>query len=172
MRHYLPLFLLIFVFACAPVISRENGVDTSLTFNEVAQDPDHYDGKTVLWGGEIVEILPQSDGTTLIEVLRWPLGWRDEPRETVSFSGEFLVLLKEPSDPSLYRKGTRITVAGEIEGAVQGEQVKSASDPTYRYPLLVSKAIHVWKHGLYPYSGVPNYGETYEYRHHEGILHY
>ena len=89
MRTYLFLFLSIFLFACAPVISKETkeSVDTSLTFNEVAQSPDTYKGKIVLWGGEIIQVLPQDNGTTLIEVLKWPLGWFDEPRETVSFHG-------------------------------------------------------------------------------------
>lgn len=71
MRLYLVLFLFVFLFACAPVISQETreAVGTSLTFKEVAQSPDSYKGKVVLWGGEIIQTLSHNDGSTLIEVL-------------------------------------------------------------------------------------------------------
>jgi starvation-inducible outer membrane lipoprotein len=117
-------------------------------------------------------VLPQEDGTTLIEVLRWPLDWRDEPLESVSFHGEFLVLFKEPVDLSRYKMGARVTVAGEILGSTQGEKIKSVSDPTYRYPLLLCKEIHVWKYIPYPYSSVPDERGTWEYREYGGILRY
>jgi outer membrane lipoprotein len=174
MRLYLLLVLSIFIFSCAPVISEEirGGADTSLTFKEVAQSPDTYKGKIVLWGGEIIQTLPQGDGTTLIEVLEWPLGWTERPRRTVSFQGKFLVLLKGPLDSSHYRKEVRVTVAGEIQGSMQGEEIKSVSDPTYRYPLLLSKEVHVWEHRSYPYSSVPDDRQTWEYRNYEGILRY
>jgi len=174
MRLHLLLFLSIFLLACAPVISQETkgGVDASLTFKEVAQSPETYKGRIVLWGGEIIQVLPQDNGATLIEVLRWPLGWCDEPRETVSFHGEFLVLFKEPLDLSRYKRGVRVTVAGEIQGAIQGERIKSVSDPTYRYPLLLSKETRVWKHLPYRYSSVPDDRGTWEYREYEGILRY
>jgi outer membrane lipoprotein len=173
-RLYLLLFLSIFLFSCAPVISEEirAGADTSLTFKEVAQSPDTYKGKIVLWGGEVIQTLPQGDGTNLIEVLEWPLGWMERPRRTVSFQGKFLVLLKEPLDSALYRREVRITVAGEIQGSMQGEKIKSVSDPTYRYPLLLSKEIHVWEHRPYPYSSVPDDRQTWEYRNYEGVLRY
>jgi outer membrane lipoprotein len=174
MRLYLLLFLSIFLFSCVPVISEEirGGVDTSLTIKEVAQSPDTYKGKIVLWGGKIIQTLPQGEGTTLIEVLEWPLGWTGRPRRTVSFQGKFLILLKEPLDSSLYRREVRITVAGEIQGSMEGEEIKSVSDPAYRYPLLLSKEIHVWKHRSYPYSSVPDERQTWEYRNYEGVLRY
>ena len=171
MRVYLPLLLSVFLFACAP-ISQETrgGVDTSLTFKEVAQSPDTHNGKVVLWGGEIIQTLSQDDGSTLIEVLEWPLSWTERPRRTVSFQGKFLVLLKEPVVPSLYRRGASITVAGGIQGSVEGDKIRSVSDPTYRYPLLLSREIHVWKYHSYPYSSVPDYHETWGYSRSHGIL--
>ncbi len=173
MRLHL-LFLALLLSACAPVISHgtREGVDTSFTFKEVVQSPDQYEGKVVLWGGEIIQILPQDDGTTVIEVLQWPLGWRENPKRTVSFQGRFLVISKEPLDASRYKRGVEITVAGEIRGSAQGEKIKSVSDPTYRYPLLMSKEIQVWEHHLSPYSDVPDYRATWEYHHYEGILRY
>jgi outer membrane lipoprotein len=174
MRLYLTLFLSLFLFACAPVISEEirEKTDVSVTFKEVAQSPDNYEGKIVLWGGEIIQTLPQDDGSVLIEVLERPLGWTKRPQRTVSFRGRFLILLRDPLDPSHYRERARITVAGEIQGSMPGEKIESLSDPTYRYPLLLSKEIHVWGDGVYPYSNVPDVGETGGYRGFEGTSRY
>lgn len=174
MRMYLVLLLSVLLSACAPFISEKirEEIDTSVTFKEAAQNPNNYVGKIVLWGGEIIETLPQKDGSTLIEVLEWPLGWTERPRRTVSFQGEFLVLLKGPVSPSFYRRGEKITVVGEILGSTQGEEIKFISDPTYRYPLLLSKEIHLWKWNLYPYSSVPDDRGSWEYREYGGILHY
>jgi len=173
-QSYLLLLLFGFVLGCAHVTSEglRAKVNPSRTFDEVFQNPDAYKGKTFIWGGEIIQTLPQENGTTLIEVLEWPLGWREKPRRTVSFQGKFLVLSKEPLDPSDYTRGTKITVAGEVEGSVPGERIKSVSDPTYRYPLLASEEIHLWKDYGYPYSWVPDDRTTWEYRHYGGILHY
>ncbi len=160
MDNRLPLYLVIFLFgliySCAPVISPElrAKVDTSLTFQQILQNPDAYKTKLVLWGGEIIKAMPQ-DEETFIEVLKKPLGWKGKPKRTVTFQGKFLILVKENLDLSLYKKGTRITVAGEILGEIQGGKIETLSDITYRYPLLISKQLHLWKEYFSPYSGLP-----------------
>jgi len=164
--HFYPfLILLCFVLGCAPVISTElkAGADTSITFREVQKNPGAYKDKIVLWGGEIIQILPQENGTTLIEVLEWPLGWWDKPRKTVDFHGKFLVLGKEPLDTSIYKRGNRITIAGEIQGEIEGSKIRELTDSTYRYPVVLGKEMHVWKTPSYPYSSVPAYRTTWEY---------
>jgi outer membrane lipoprotein len=172
-QSYSLLLLFGFVLGCASISPelRENA-DSSLPLKEVQENPDAYKGKIVLWGGHIIQALPQKDGTTLIEVLKWPLGWWDEPRETVAFHGRFLILLKGQVDPSVYKKGKRITVAGEIKGEIQGNKINELSDPTYRYPVILSQELHVWEHNPYRYSSVPDDRATWNYREYEGILHY
>ena len=174
MKFSIILFLPVFLLSCGSIVSEEirERTDTSLTFKEVAQNPDEYNGKIVLWGGAILQILPQDDGSTWLEVLEWPLGWTKRPKRTVSFRGRFLIVFKERLDPSLYSEGDRVTVAGEIQGSIQGEEIESLSDPTYRYPLLLSKEIHAWGHGVYPYSNVSNLGQTGGYRGFEGAFRY
>jgi len=53
---------------CAHVISKDirDKAEPSLTFEKVLQNPIAYKGKTVVWGGEIVETLNQKNGTTEI----------------------------------------------------------------------------------------------------------
>jgi outer membrane lipoprotein len=173
LRLYSLLFLLAFVLGCASISPElRKSVDSSLTFKEVQENGDAYKGKIVLWGGHIIQALPQKDGTMLVEILKWPLGWWDEPRETVAFHGRFLVLLKEQLDSSLYKRGKRITVAGEIKGEIEGNKINGLSDPTYRYPVILSQELHVWEHNPYRYSSIPDDRATWRYREYEGILHY
>ena len=162
---YILFFLFVIISGCAHVISKDlrAKVDPSLSFGEVLQNPNVYKGKIVLWGGEIIQALPQENGTILIEVLEWPLGWRGEPQRTVSFQGRFLVLLKEPLDLSPNERGVKITVAGEIEGSMLGEKLESVSDRTYRYPIVLGGEIHLWKDYLYPYSSPKPYADPWWY---------
>jgi outer membrane lipoprotein len=149
-------FVLLFISGCAHVISKDlrNHSDLSLTLSQVNRDPNAYKGKSVIWGGEIIETVNQKDGTTQIEVFQRPLGWRGEPKETLASEGRFLVLVEKYLDPYIFRRGRRITVAGEI----QGEMIKPLGQMDYRYPLLLSKQIHLWNEYYYvpyPYPYYP-----------------
>jgi outer membrane lipoprotein len=151
-RLFLLFPLVMMLSSCAHVISKDlrGHSDLSLTVGQVSQNPSGYKGKSVVWGGEVIETTNQKDGTTLIEVFQRPLGWRGEPRETLASEGRFLVLSEKYLDPYVFRRGRRITVAGEI----QGEKIKPLGEMEYRYPLLLSKQIHLWEeyyYGSYPY---------------------
>jgi outer membrane lipoprotein len=147
------VFLSIFLSGCAHVISKDLRVktDPSLTFAEIHRNPNAYKGKLVVWGGEIVQTENQKDGTTQIEIFQKPLGWRGEPRDTGYSEGRFLVLTGQYLDPYLFRRGRKITVAGEI----QGEKIKPIGEMDYRYPIIWSKQIYLWP--LYYYPPYPYY---------------
>ena len=149
-QWFLLLFFFILLTGCAHVISKDlrASADPSLTFRQVHQNSNTYKGKFVVWGGEIIETVNQKDGTTQIEILQRPLGWRGEPKETQVSEGRFLILADQYLDPYVYRKGREITVAGEI----LGEKIKSLGEMDYRYPLLSSKQIYLWpEYYYYPY---------------------
>lgn len=140
------LFLPILISGCGHVISKDlrGQIDPALTFRKVFEDPNAYKGKTVLWGGEIIQTMNQKDGTTSIEVFQTPLGWRGEPKdskESVISEGRFLIHVDRYIDPYLYRRGRKITVAGEI----QGEMTKTLDEMSYRYPVVMSKQIYLWE---------------------------
>jgi outer membrane lipoprotein len=149
----LVFFLLIALPGCASVISQNlrDESDPALTFRQVSQNPDAYTGKMVIWGGEIIETTNQSDGKTLIELFQRPLGVRDEPRETLPSEGRFLVLAGDYLDPYEFRRGRKITVAGEI----LGHRTKPIGQMEYRYPLLSSKQIYLWPVYYYSYPMYP-----------------
>jgi outer membrane lipoprotein len=149
-RALIVICCLVFFSGCAHVISKDlrNKVDSSLTVEKAIQNPSAYKGKTVVWGGEIIETLNQKNGTTEIEVFQIPLDLTtDAPKASNVSEGRFLILVNKYLDPYLYQKGRRITVAGEI----LGEQIKPLGEMDYRYPLVSSKQIHLWEEYYYPY---------------------
>ena len=153
------LLLSIFVFlpGCAHVISKDvrAEVDPTLSFRQVLQDPNSFKGKTVLWGGEIIQTTNQKDGSTLIETLERPLGRQGEPDQTSPSEGRFLVLSEKYMDSYIYRRGKRITVAGEI----LGEKTKPLGEMDYHYPLISIKQIYLWP--VYDYVPSPYYPYYY-----------
>ena len=147
------LLSLILLSGCAHVISKDLRIkaDLSLTLTQVRQNPDAFKGKWVVWGGEIIETVNQQDGATQIEVFQRPLGWRGEPKETTASEGRFLVLADKYLDPYVFRRGKKITVAGEITG----EKSKPLGERDYRYPVVSSKQIYLWP--VYYYQPYPYY---------------
>ncbi len=144
------LLLLSLFSGCAP-ISREwrSQTDRTLSFQQVFQNPEAYEGKIVIWGGEIIETINQKGGTTLILLLQRPLDWMEEPKFQHS-EGRFIILVEGYVDPYVFKRGRRITAAGEI----LGRKVMRLGEMEYPYPLLRSKQIYLW--GEYYASPYPS----------------
>jgi outer membrane lipoprotein len=144
-KFLLIIFVILFLTGCSHVISKDlrQQIDPAITVKQVFDNPDAYKGKMILWGGEIIQTMNQKDGSTLIEVFQTPLGWREEPKETkasVTSEGRFLIQFPTYVDSYLYRRGRKITVAGEVQGAM----TKTLDEMNYRFPVIVSKQIHLW----------------------------
>lgn len=143
------LLLLAFFSGCAPISKDLRAqADRTLNFQQVFKDPGAYKGKIVIWGGEIIETINQKDGTTLMVVLQRPLDWMEEPKFQRS-EGRFIILAEGYVDPYVFKRGRRITVAGEI----LGRKVMRLGELEYPYPLLQSKQLYLW--GEYYYSPYP-----------------
>jgi outer membrane lipoprotein len=110
------LLLLILFPGCGPISKELRAqTDRTLSFQQVFQNPEAFQGKIMIWGGEIIETTNQKDGTTLIVILQRPLDWMEEPKIERS-EGRFIILVEGYVDPYVFRRGRRITVAGEILG--------------------------------------------------------
>jgi outer membrane lipoprotein len=145
------VLLIILLQGCLPISKQLRAqADRTLTFRQVFQNPEAYKGKIVIWGGDVVETINQKDGTTLIVVLQRPLDWTEEPEFNRS-EGRFIIFVQGYVDPYVFRRGRRITVAGEIEG----RKVMRLGELEYPYPLLLSKQIYLW--GAYYYYPYPYY---------------
>jgi len=152
-KWFLFLSLILLLSGCTHVISKDLRIksDPHLTLGKVRQNPESYKGKFVIWGGEIIETTNQKDQNTLVEVFQRPLDRRGEPKEILTSEGRFLVLTEEYLDPYIFKKGRKITVAGEI----LGERIKPVGEMEYRYPFLSSKQIYLWEDyysSPYPYT--------------------
>jgi outer membrane lipoprotein len=159
------LSFLVLLSGCAHVISKDlrTRSDPSLTLSQVRQNPETFKGKLVVWGGEIIETINQKDGTTQIEVFQKSLDWRGEPKGMVASEGRFLISIDQYLDSYIFRRGKKITVAGEI----QGEMIKPLGEMDYRYPLLLSRQFYLWPEYYYhpypyydydPWWGYPYWG--------------
>jgi len=144
------IFGLLFILfqGCLPISKQLRAqADRTLSFQQVSQNPEAYKGKIVIWGGEIIETINQKDGTTLIVVLQRPVDWMEEPDLRRS-EGRFILLVEGYVDPYVFRRGRRITIAGEIVG----RKAMRLGELEYPYPLVRSKQIYLWgEYYYYPY---------------------
>lgn len=149
----LSLFLLS---ACAYPISKElrREATKDLTFPMVLQDPTAYIGSIVLWGGQVIETQNVTGGSEIL-VLETPLDYQEMPEADKYSRGRFIAKSSTFLDPEVYKKGKKITVAGEIIG----KETKPLGKATYTYPLILIKQIHLWRRiRLYPYSTPYDWG--------------
>ncbi len=126
---------------CAPVISKNlrEQVEKEISFKDVIQDPEAYQGKVVLWGGEIIEAKNMKEGT-MIEVLQKPTDSQGKPKKVDRSDGRFLALYDGYLDVAIYTKGRDVTVAGEVKG----KKVLPLGEIEYTYPIISVKEIHLW----------------------------
>ncbi len=136
------IFSPLFIAGCTSVISKPvlDSVDRTITFPELKDHPEHFLGKTVLVGGQIVTTTVKR-GETWIEVVQKPLNWESQPRDTDLSEGRFLILFKGALDPAIYVTGRKIAVAGEV----QGNKVLPLSEMEYSYPVILPRECHVWQ---------------------------
>ena len=129
------------VIGCAHVISKAvlKDVDPSVTFAQVAKVPDVYKGKTVLFGGDIIETknLPNK---TQVFVLQRPLGSGGKLAAGDVSEGRFIILVPGFLDPAIYSPGRKITVAG----TVAGKEVRPLGEIAYTYPLIERRELYLW----------------------------
>jgi outer membrane lipoprotein len=159
------LIILFFLLSCTPVSKEIMGqVDQTLTFGDVQRSPRQYNGKIVLWGGVIVEMINRQDETRIV-VMQTALDFEKRPVNLDRSEGRFLVRHPGFLDPTIYDKGRQVTVAGEIVG----REDLALGDVLYSYPVLLAKEIHLWEKrkdyppyyydpwfwGPYPYGWYP-----------------
>lgn len=149
---------LIGVSGCAYPISKEirREVTEDLTFPMVLENPTEYAGDIVLWGGKIIETINQKDGTEII-VLETSLDYLERPENDHESKGRFIAKTQKFLDPAIYKKGRKITVAGEIIG----KETMPLGKGEYTYPVIMVKQLHLWKPMRYRYDYWPGYGPTY-----------
>jgi len=118
----------------------QNQVEPGITFSQILQHPESYQGKMIMLGGEVLSARRLADGTRL-EVLQLPLDDSQRPVVTRTDSqGRFLAMEKGFLDPAMFPPNTRITIVGEVTGSIAAK----LDEMDYQYPTIVIKHLHVW----------------------------
>lgn len=94
----------------------------------------------VLWGGVVINTENLSDATQ-IEVMGYPLDRRQRPMTNREAEGRFLVRYEGYLEPVDYAAGRSVTVLGTLSGVITG----AVGAAEYRYPLVQSDEIHLWR---------------------------
>ena len=141
MLRFVAMGAILLLAGCAHVISKEvlKEVDTRVTFAQVAKAPDAYKGKTVVFGGAIIETKNLPNKTQVV-VLQRPLGSGGQPAAGDVSEGRFIMTTPGFLDPAIYSAGRRITVAG----TVVGKEVRPLGEIPYTYPLIEQREIYLW----------------------------
>jgi outer membrane lipoprotein len=106
--------------------------DRSITFDNFQTELSSHKGKTVIFGGVIVQARNVKTGT-LIEIDQKELDYWGKPRRTGRSGGRFIVLQPRHLDILVYAPGREITVAGEVAGTEEAT-----------YPLINAREIKLW----------------------------
>ena len=117
-------------------------VATTLTPQQVLAEEAQHLGKSVLWGGMIIEINNQPQGTRL-EVLAYPLDSSHTPRLNQPPLGRFLLMHDDYLEAVDYARGRRISVQGSLLRIEEGMVDQSP----YRFPVVQSQQLHLWPRG-------------------------
>lgn len=128
--------------ACASGISEQARSQVTYfgPFDAVQQQPEKYQGETVMWGGKIVDTLPGETLTELV-VLQLGLSGQNRPQDNDQSQGRFLVRSQQFLDPAVYPQGTLITVVGPVKGA----ETRPIGQMDYRYPVMDVIEIKKWQ---------------------------
>ncbi len=147
----LGLALILVITGCNPIprsVTKE--ADLDLSFTEIREVPEQHLGTVVLLGGTIVGA-ESRQGETFVEVQEEQLGMSTEPRAGGRTGGRFLAVFEGPLDPTEYKEGRRITIAGTI----QGKGIRPSGPEDHVYPVIRAEDSFLWAYcgdDYYPYS--------------------
>jgi len=129
-RTLLAAAVFLVIQGCSYAISPQirDSADRSIPYEKLSADPHAYAGRTVILGGEIIDVRQK-------ELDLW-----GKPRRTNRSGGVFLVLHRAQLDPLIYAAGREITVAGEVTRADKAGTGQDLSG----YLILRSRELKLW----------------------------
>lgn len=139
----------------------QSQVDYTVSFTELHNAPDQYRGRMIVFGGEVLSAKRLKD-VTRIEVLQLPLDRYQAPTyDRTASEGRFLAFEKDFLDPAKLPPGTRVTIVGDITGAL----TQPLDEAEYTFPTVEVKKLTVWpkidssySRPYSPYRGPYGYG--------------
>ena len=131
---------LLWLAACAPApIYKTTGAAATAAPFQVAQSPENFSNREVIWGGRIVQVKVFADHSE-IEVLAYPLDTSQRPKANDSGNGRFIAVMPGYVESLDYPAGGLITVSGQLAGSRAGK----VGQADYVFPLVQVNQSHVW----------------------------
>jgi len=136
----LPLFLLGLLSGCASTPDFDTTlVDLTLTPQSVIAESDSSHGKTILWGGTILDTRNLKESTRF-EILAYPLDKSHRPLLDKKPLGRFIVQHDGYLEPSTYAPGRLLTALGKISTTQSGK----VGESEYTYAVITYTRLHLW----------------------------
>jgi outer membrane lipoprotein len=125
---------------CAPVLSKASLdlVDTTISYQQLKDQPEQYVGRYVVLGGIIAGVRNSRDGGAL-EIVQFGLDARSKPREDMTSAGRFLATSSEFLDPLVFRPGRSVSLVGQVAG----EKPMELDGISYHYPVVTIKELRL-----------------------------
>ncbi len=134
------LMFLVLLTGCASTPEFDTAlVDRSLTPQSVIAEPESSRGKTMLWGGTILDTRNLKE-ITQIEILAYPLNANYRPQLENKPLGRFIINHQGYLEPMTFAQGRQLTVLGKISGSQSGK----VGDSVYTYPVVTGEQLHLW----------------------------
>ncbi len=114
-------------------------VEEGITPKQAAANNESYKGKTVLWGGMVINSTNLKEETQL-EVLAYPLNRSQKPDINQQPLGRFLAIYNGYLETSDYTNGRTVT----IKGPLQSNRTGKIGEMEYTYPTLNIEQLHLW----------------------------
>ena len=150
----------LFLYACSNLPDNiKNPPTVDIQLNQVLQNSSDFQNHPVRWGGTIIDVKNKAN-STLIQILSYPLDYFARPKLNQPAIGRFISISNQFLDPAIFAKGTKITIAGTLQGTVE----KKVDEKIITIPIIAIDNHHIWPHyrqnyyrpyGYYPYF---NYG--------------
>ena len=140
-KYLAPALLLAAFAGCAsyPISKDLRQQAQVVTMDQVKADPAGTRGRIVIWGGRIINVANDTNGSA-IYIVCLPMGSDEKPVADGPSPGRFIATTTDFLDPEAFPAHRRITVAGQLDGV----WTEPLGKIQYTYPVLDIKEAHVW----------------------------
>jgi len=139
-----------------PLVLQLPESEQSVSLN--ASDLKQSIGKTVRWGGTIIETKNNKDSTQII-ILGYPLDSQARPNTYAQNSRRFIANFNYFLEPDTYTDKRKITVIGKLDRLEDSK----IGDFNYEYPVVSVEKHAIWSTSRF-YEYDPYYYNHYNYR--------
>lgn len=115
-------------------------VDSSITPSNAIKTINVVLGKSVIWGGTILDIRNLKDSTQ-IEILAYPLNSSHRPLLDKKPLGRFIIKKAGYLEASNYAPGKQLSILGKISGKQSG----NIGESQYFYPVINADTLYLWE---------------------------